>query len=109
MPAHPAAFGDVVLGRKDIGVSYHVAVVIDDAAQGVTHVTRGRDLFAATAVHRLLQVLLKLPEPAYAHHRLITDEAGRKLAKRRASTPLAEWRAWGMTPEEVRRMLSEDT
>ena len=107
--ADAAAFGDVVLGRKDIGVSYHVAVVIDDAAQGVTHVTRGRDLFAATAVHRLLQVLLKLPEPTYVHHRLITDDAGRKLAKRRASTPLAEWRARGMTPEDVRRMLFDAT
>ena len=107
--ADAAAFGDVVLGRKDIGVSYHVAVVIDDAAQDVTHVTRGRDLFAATAVHRLLQVLLELPEPTYVHHRLITDDAGRKLAKRRASTPLAEWRARGMTPEDVRRMLFEAT
>ena len=104
--ADPAAFGDVVLGRKDIGVSYHVAVVIDDAAQGVSHVTRGHDLFAASAVHRLLQVLLGLPEPAYAHHRLITDAAGRKLAKRRASTALAELRAQGVTPEDVRRALA---
>ncbi len=103
--AHPEHWGDVILGRRDIGVSYHIAVVVDDAAQGITHVVRGQDLFHATAIHRLLQVLLDLPAPVYAHHALITDTQGRKLAKSRASTPLAELRARGVRPEEVRRML----
>jgi len=98
-------WGDVILGRRDIGVSYHVAVVIDDAVQGITHVTRGQDLFAATAIHRLLQVLLDLPEPAYAHHRLITDEQGRKLSKSAGDISLKTLREAGMTAQELRAQL----
>src|SRR5207248_5809808 len=80
--ARPELLGDVVLARKDFPVSYHLAVVVDDALQGVTLVTRGQDLFSATHVQRLLQELLCLPTPAYAHHRLILDSAGRKFSKR---------------------------
>jgi glutamyl-Q tRNA(Asp) synthetase len=79
--AHPERWGDAVIVRKDVGTSYHLAVVVDDAWQGVTHVTRGGDLFAATYLHRLLQVLLGLPAPVYRHHRLIADADGRKLYK----------------------------
>lgn len=79
--ADPARWGDVVLVRKDTPASYHLSVVVDDAAQGITHVTRGADLYAATDLHRLLQVLLDLPEPAYAHHGLMVDANGRKLSK----------------------------
>lgn len=79
--ADPARWGDVVLVRKDTPTSYHLSVVVDDAGQGITHVTRGADLFAATDLHRLLQVLLDLPAPIYAHHGLITDASGRKLSK----------------------------
>ena len=105
MAADPAAWGDVVLGRKETPTSYHVSVVIDDAAQGVTDVVRGHDLRAATAVHRLLQVLLGLPEPAYRHHRLILDADGRKLAKSSRSTGLRELRAEGATPADIRRRV----
>src|SRR5690606_28668514 len=76
--ADPAAWGDVVIGRKDAPASYHLAVVLDDALQGVTRVVRGRDLFWSTSVHRVLQALLDLPEPRYHHHRLVLDAAGRK-------------------------------
>jgi glutamyl-Q tRNA(Asp) synthetase len=82
IPAEPAAFGDVVLARKDAPTSYHLAVTVDDSAQGVTDVVRGNDLFAATHVHRLLQALLGLPTPAYHHHPLLLDAEGRRLAKR---------------------------
>ena len=104
--AVPAEWGDVVLARKDMPTSYHLAVVVDDARQGVTHVVRGQDLFRATAVHRLLQALLGLPEPAYHHHRLILDAAGRKLSKSTLSTGLRELRAQGMTPADIRRMVA---
>jgi glutamyl-Q tRNA(Asp) synthetase len=103
--ADPAAWGDVVLGRKETPTSYHVSVAVDDAAQGVTDVVRGQDLHAATAVHRLLQVLLGLPEPVYRHHRLILDADGRKLAKSSRSTGLRELRAQGVTPADVRHMV----
>ena len=103
--ANAERWGDVILGRRDIGASYHVAVVIDDALQGITHVTRGQDLFHATAIHRLLQVLLELPEPIYVHHRLITDEEGRKLSKSAGDTALRHLRANGMTPEHLRQLL----
>jgi glutamyl-Q tRNA(Asp) synthetase len=103
--AYPERWGDAVILRKDVPASYHLAVVIDDARQGVTHVTRGRDLYAATDIHRLLQVLLDLPEPLYHHHPLIGDENGRKLAKSEASTGLAELRAAGVTPREIRARL----
>jgi glutamyl-Q tRNA(Asp) synthetase len=93
--ADPAAHGDVVLARKDAPVSYHLAVTIDDDAQGVTDVIRGEDLFAATDVHRLLQALLGLATPAYAHHPLLTGPDGRRLAKRDGAKSLAELRADG--------------
>ncbi|HSI40491.1 MAG TPA: tRNA glutamyl-Q(34) synthetase GluQRS [Xanthobacteraceae bacterium] len=102
--ADPAAWGDVILARKDTPTSYHLAVVVDDALQGVTHVVRGRDLFAATAVHRLLQRLLGLPEPAYSHHPLLCDTAGRKLAKSTGAESLRALRLRGMVPNEVRRL-----
>jgi len=103
--ADPAAWGDVVLARKETPTSYHLSVVIDDAAQGVTHVVRGSDLFAATSLHRLLQVLLGLPEPVYRHHRLILDTEGRKLAKSTRATGVRELRAAGATPADIRRMV----
>jgi glutamyl-Q tRNA(Asp) synthetase len=102
--ADPAAWGDVVLARKDVPTSYHLAVVVDDAAQGVTDVVRGRDLFHATSVHRLLQALLGLPAPRYHHHRLLLDPAGRKLSKSTRATGLRELRAQGLTPRDIRRM-----
>jgi glutamyl-Q tRNA(Asp) synthetase len=103
--AHPAVWGDVVLARKDIATSYHIAVTVDDALQGVTDVVRGRDLLETTRIHRLLQILLGLPEPAYRHHALLLDEEGRKLAKSRLSKPLRTLRAEGASPNEVRRMV----
>ena len=96
--AEPEVFGDVVLTRKDAPVSYHLAVTVDDAAQGVTDVVRGRDLYAATDVHRLLQALLGLPVPRYRHHPLLTDSEGRRLAKRNGAPTLAELRAAGTDP-----------
>ncbi len=105
VPADPAIWGDVVLIRKDIPASYHLAVVLDDAMQGVTHVVRGRDLYAATAIHRLLQTLLGLPAPVYHHHALILDEDGKKLSKSAVSTPLRQLRSEGMTAGEIRRRL----
>jgi glutamyl-Q tRNA(Asp) synthetase len=103
--ARPERWGDAVIVRKDVPASYHLAVVVDDARQGITHVTRGRDLYAATDLHRLLQVLLGLPEPRYHHHRLLTDADGRKLAKSARDTGLGELRASGASAADVRRML----
>ncbi len=100
----PAPFGDVVLGRKETPASYHLAVTHDDAAQGVTLVTRGADLLPATAIHRLLQSLFAWPEPAYAHHPLLTDPSGRRLAKRAGAPTLRALRAAGHTPAAVRAM-----
>lgn len=100
-----AGLGDVVLARKDIGAAYHLAVVVDDAAQGVSHVVRGADLLGATPLHRLLQALLGLPVPVWHHHRLIRDDAGRRLAKRDDARALATLRAEGATPAEIRRLL----
>jgi glutamyl-Q tRNA(Asp) synthetase len=99
--AEPEAFGDVVLARKDAPTSYHLAVTIDDAAQGVTDVVRGRDLYAATDVHRLLQALLGLPTPDYHHHPLLADAEGRRLAKRHGAPSLADLRAAGADPAEI--------
>jgi glutamyl-Q tRNA(Asp) synthetase len=103
--ADPALWGDVVLSRSDAPSSYHLSVVMDDALQGVTHVVRGQDLFAATAVHRLLQVLLGLPQPVYHHHRLILDGDGRKLSKSEGSTGLAALRDEGLLPGDIRRLV----
>ncbi len=99
--ADPAAWGDVALARKDVPASYHLAVVVDDAFQGVTDVVRGKDLEAATSVHRLLQQLLHLPAPSYFHHRLILDKAGRKLSKSRGSETLRARRAAGESPDQL--------
>jgi len=106
--ADPARWGDVILARKDVPGSYHLSVVIDDAAQGVADIVRGRDLFHATSVHRLLQALLGLPEPRYHHHRLLLDADGRKLSKSTRSTGLRELRAQGLTPRDVRRLAGLD-
>lgn len=106
--ADPAAWGDVVLARKETPTSYHLAVIVDDAAQGVTDVVRGRDLFHATSVHRLLQALLGLPQPRYYHHRLILDADGSKLSKSTQSTGLRELRARGVSPAEIRRIARLD-
>ena len=106
--ADPAAWGDVILARKETPTSYHLAVAVDDAAQGVTDVVRGRDLFHATAVHRLLQALLGLPAPRYRHHRLILDSDGRKLSKSSKATGLRELRARGLTPADIRRLVGLD-
>jgi glutamyl-Q tRNA(Asp) synthetase len=102
----PLLFGDIVVARKDLPASYHLAVVVDDAYQGVTLVTRGNDLFAAAHVQRLLQALLELAAPAYAHHRLIFDEHGRRLSKRDKASSLRALRAAGTSPQDVRRLLA---
>jgi glutamyl-Q tRNA(Asp) synthetase len=103
--ANPSAWGDIVLARKDAPASYHLAVAVDDAAQGVSDVVRGNDLFHATGVHRLLQALLGLPEPRYHHHQLVLDADGRKLSKSTAATGLRELRAAGTSPADIRRRL----
>jgi glutamyl-Q tRNA(Asp) synthetase len=103
--ADPAAWGDVILARKETPTSYHLAVVADDAAQGVTDVVRGRDLFAATSVHRLLQALLGLPAPRYHHHHLILDAEGAKLAKSTSATGLRELRERGATAADIRKLV----
>jgi glutamyl-Q tRNA(Asp) synthetase len=103
--ARPERWGDVVLQRKGIPTSYHLSVVVDDAEQGVTHVTRGRDMEAATDIHALLQMLLGLPSPIYHFHRLILDGEGKKLAKSKGSQSLADLRALGWTPDDVRRAV----
>ena len=97
----PGELGDVVLARRDIATSYHLAVVVDDAAQGITLVTRGEDLLAATHVHRLLQVLLSYPEPLYLHHELIRDENGKRLATRDEALALSTLRESGMTAAAI--------
>ncbi len=98
---HAGLLGDVVLARKDIGIAYHLAVVVDDAFQQISHVTRGEDLLPATHVHRLLQAILELPEPIYLHHRLVLDEQGKRLAKRNDSLAIATLRQAGETAAAV--------
>jgi glutamyl-Q tRNA(Asp) synthetase len=104
-PVRPHAHGDVVLGRKDIGISYHLAVSVDDAEQGVTHVIRGIDLKASTGIHRLLQTLLELPSPAYIHHGLLVDEQGERMAKRHHAPTLRSLRQQGVDPAALRENL----
>lgn len=105
VPADPAAWGDVILSRSDAPSSYHLSVVVDDAVQGITHVVRGLDLFHATSVHRLLQTLLKLPQPLYHHHRLLPDGNGRKLSKSSGSTGLSHLREQGQSATDIRRLI----
>lgn len=97
--------GDIVLARRDMGTSYHLSVVLDDAEQGITEVIRGKDLFEATQIHILLQKLLGLPHPQYLHHRLIRDDAGKRLAKRDDARAISLYRAQGVTPQEIREMV----
>lgn len=104
--AQPHRWGDAIIQRKDFPASYHLAVVVDDARQGITHVTRGQDLFAATDIHRLLQVLLDLPEPIFQHHRLLVDANGNKLSKSAGARSLRELRNAGWTPAQVIEAIS---
>lgn len=97
--------GDIVLARRDMGTSYHLSVVLDDAAQGVTHVVRGQDLFEATKIHVVLQRLLGLPTPTYHHHKLIRDEAGKRLAKRDDARAVSKYRKDGATPDDIRTLI----
>lgn len=106
--ADPKVWGDVILARRETPTSYHLSVAVDDAAQGVTHVVRGQDLFWATSVHRLLQSLLGLPAPAYHHHRLLLDQDGRKLSKSTRATGLRELRSQGLTSRDIRHMAGFD-
>ncbi|MCC5959976.1 MAG: tRNA glutamyl-Q(34) synthetase GluQRS [Rhodobacteraceae bacterium] len=106
-PDHMIAnIGDVVLARRDMGTSYHLSVVVDDASQGISEVTRGADLFDATAIHALLQILLELPRPTYWHHDLIRDEQGKRLAKRDDARAIAAYRATGASPADICAMVS---
>jgi glutamyl-Q tRNA(Asp) synthetase len=104
----PTRFGDVMLARKDAPASYHLCVTHDDAVQGVTLVTRGIDLKPATHLHRLIQALMGWPAPHYAHHKLLRDSAGRRLAKRDQAVSLRDLRAGGWTPEAVCRLLAQE-
>ena len=101
----PETIGDIVLARRGMGTSYHLSVVVDDAAQGITHVVRGADLAEATAIHVILQRLLDLPVPTYHHHRLIRDTAGKRLAKRDDARAIARYRDEGKTPQDIRAMV----
>lgn len=106
IPVDPHLLGDVVLARKDIGTAYHLAVVVDDAFQEITHVTRGEDLLTSTHIHRQLQALLGLPEPFYFHHALVRDASGKRLAKRDDSLSIASLRQSGKTAAEVIQTLA---
>ena len=106
--ARPELAGDIVLARKDVGAAYHLAVVVDDARQGVSHVIRGDDLFAAAHIQRLLQALLDLPTPIYRHHPLLMGPDGKRLAKRNGAAALSELRQSGETASDVRRRLGLD-
>ncbi|MCB1386065.1 MAG: tRNA glutamyl-Q(34) synthetase GluQRS [Nitratireductor sp.] len=103
--ADPGQWGDFMLTGRDRSAAYHLACAVDDAAQGISHVVRGRDLFLATSAQRLLQELLGLPQPTYLHHDLILDSDGRKLSKSRSDTSLAELRMAGATPGDIRKMV----
>lgn len=106
IPVQAGLLGDVILARRDIGTSYHLAVVVDDAAQGITHVTRGVDLLSSTHLHRALQTLLDLPQPSYHHHALIYDDSGKRLAKRHDSLALATLRKDGLSRAGLDKMLA---
>jgi glutamyl-Q tRNA(Asp) synthetase len=106
LAARPQVWGDIILARKEMPTSYHLSVVIDDALQGISHVVRGRDLFFATGVHRLLQELLGLPQPIYHHHRLILDEQARKLSKSTRATALRALRKQGATAAGIRSIVA---
>lgn len=97
--------GDIAICRRDMATSYHLSVVLDDAAQGISHVVRGQDLFEAAKIHVVLQRLLGLPTPIYHHHRLIRDDQGKRLAKRDDARALSKYRAEGATPADIRRMV----
>jgi glutamyl-Q tRNA(Asp) synthetase len=103
--AAPQMWGDVVLARKEVPTSYHLAVAVDDALQGVSDVVRGQDLFWSTSIHRLLQALLDLPQPVYHHHRLILDAEGRKLSKSTQAQSVRDLRAAGAMAVDIRRMV----
>jgi glutamyl-Q tRNA(Asp) synthetase len=103
---HPD-LNDAVIGRKDIGISYHLAVVVDDAVQNISHVIRGEDLKSSTGLHRLLQVLLGLPSPVYIHHPLLSNAAGERLAKRNGAPSLRQLRTNGVSPDTLRRLLMQ--
>lgn len=107
--ARPQELGDVVLARKDSPTSYHLSVTLDDALQGVTHIVRGDDLYHATHIHRLLQALLGLPTPVYQHHPLLTDEKGRRLAKRDGAPDLKSLRENGASPDDIRAEIARLT
>jgi glutamyl-Q tRNA(Asp) synthetase len=100
-----AGIGDIVLARRDIGTSYHLSVVLDDAAQGITDVVRGQDLFDATMIHVVLQKLFDLKTPTYHHHRLIRDETGKRLAKRDDARAIGKYRAEGASPADIRGII----
>ena len=102
----PGTLGDIVLARRDMGTSYHLSVVVDDVAQGITHVARGADLGPATLIHVVLQWLLGLPTPIYHHHRLIRDDSSKRLAKRDDARAIAAYRADGVTPTDLRARLN---
>lgn len=106
VPVDPSPFGDVVLARKDTPTSYHLACCHDDALQGITHVVRGEDLRAVTAVHAVLQALMGWPKPVYSFHPLLLGPDGRKLSKRNSDKSLADYRAEGMTPDDIRAMTA---
>ncbi|MGV8997957.1 MAG: tRNA glutamyl-Q(34) synthetase GluQRS [Parvibaculaceae bacterium] len=105
VPTDPLRYGDVIIARKDMPTSYHLAVTVDDALQDITVVSRGQDLFPATYVHRVLQILLGLPEPRYRHHGLIRDETGRRLSKTAKDKGLRDLRAGGATPADIRKLI----
>lgn len=100
-----AEIGDIIIARKDMGTSYHLSVVLDDAAQGITHVIRGQDLFEATKIHVILQRILGLPTPIYHHHKLIRDEQGKRLAKRDDARAISKFREDGYTPRDIRKLV----
>jgi len=107
-PVTMSALGDMVIGRKDIGISYHLAVVVDDAHQEISHVIRGGDLLTSTPIHRLLQALLKLPSPTYIHHSLLIDGNGYRLAKRNSATTLKALREAGVSADSLRDFLTDN-